>query len=356
MNKQSVSKEMLNWYYENKRTLPWRGETNFYNVWISEVMLQQTQVKAAIPYYNNWIVQFPNVSSVVKAPEDVILKAWEGLGYYARARNFKKACEIITNNKVHFDKITLKEFKSLPGVGEYISSAVFSIVRDTPVPVIDANVKRVISRILMLEKPPEKSVPEIKKYLDKIISKKFPGDFNQAIMELGAILCKPGNPKCKDCPVNSNCGAYKNSTVHKYPRRIEFREKPHFNIAVGVIWKNNKVLITKRKSSGLLGGLWEFPGGKVEKNESLVECVKREILEELDIEVKVLNYITSVQHAYTHFSITMHAYNCEYIDGTISLNNSTGKKFIQISEFDKYPFPKANHKLFPYINQLDYTV
>lgn len=356
MDNNHFSRSLLNWYYKAKRDLPWRGEIDFYKVWISEVMLQQTQVKTVVPFYHKWIERFPDINSVANASEDEVLKIWEGLGYYARARNFKKSCEIIVNKNDDINRITIDEFKAFPGVGDYISSAVFSIVRATPVPVIDANVKRVMSRIMMLNLSPEKCKSEILDFLKILIPDKFPGDFNQAIMELGATLCKPKSPECRICPIETHCRAYLNNTVNKYPVKSKIKKKPHHNIAVGIIWKDDKILITKRKPSGLLGGLWEFPGGKVNENESLENCVMREIKEELEINIKVVEFIKAINHAYTHFSITMNAFHCEFVNGTPTLNTCTGLQFITINDFDKYPFPKANHKLFPYINQLEIQV
>ena len=341
------SEKILKWYIENKRELPWRKTKNIYHIWISEIMLQQTQVNTVIPYYNNWIKKFKNIHSVAKSSEDIILKYWEGLGYYARARNFHKASKIILNDNINLNKITYKKFNDLPGVGDYTSAAVFSIVKKKCLPAIDTNVKRVISRYLALNN--QKDNKKINNFLIKNISNLNPGDFNQAIMEIGALLCKPKNPNCLKCPINNNCIAYLKNKVMDYSIKNKILKRPNYKIVVGVIWKNNKIFIAKRKSIGLLGGLWEFPGGKKEKNENNHECLIREILEELNIEIKVLSFIKKIKHTYSHFSIDLNAYHCIYVKGNPKPKTSSEIKLISLNELSKFPFPKANHKIFPFI-------
>ena len=343
--------EIISWYKIQKRNLPWRENNIFYNVWVSEVMLQQTKIKTVIPYYTKWIKKFKNINSVSKADDNTILKMWEGLGYYARARNFHDACQQITNKKLNVDTMSIKKFKSLRGVGEYIANAVYSISRKEQIPVIDANVKRIMSRIMMLSVTKNKNIIRIRNYLQSIIPKDLPGDFNQAMMELGETICTPRNTKCDNCPINYYCLAFKNKMVDKYPTKVPKIEKPHFNIAVGIIWKENKIIITKRKPKGLLGGLWEFPGGKVINKESLKECVYREIKEELEIEIEVGDLIQEIKHQYSHFKITLYAFHCFYKKGNFKMNNCTEIKMVSISDFKKYAFPKANHKLFPFIQK-----
>ena len=181
--------------------MPWRGETDVYKIWLSEVMLQQTQVETVKPYYKRWISKFPNVKSVAEATEDAVLKVWEGLGYYARARNFKSACEWIQSENKGVIPIRSDDFRQLKGVGDYIHAAVRSISYNEVIPVVDGNVKRVVARILKIKTPPSRSLHFIKQFLNDEISHKTPGDFNQAIMDLGSTICKPRNPKCNECNI-----------------------------------------------------------------------------------------------------------------------------------------------------------
>jgi A/G-specific adenine glycosylase len=344
--KNNFSKQLLDWYFSRERDMPWRGETDVYKIWLSEVMLQQTQVETAKPYYQRWLSKFPNTQSVADASEDEVLKLWEGLGYYARARNFKSACEWIQNENNGEIPINSDDFRQLKGVGDYIHAAVRSIAFNEVLPVIDGNVKRVVARIIELDSAPSQALNIIKKFLINEISHKSPGDFNQAIMDLGSTICKPRNPKCSECNISSFCKSYKNNTVDNYPVSEKKRTVPHHKIAVGLIWKENKILISKRHSNAMLGGLWEFPGGKIKKGESAKECVKREIKEELSVNVSVGKKIDTIKHAYTHFTIELTAYHCQYESGEAARVDCADFKWIKTRQIDSLPFPKANHKIF----------
>ncbi len=348
MNKK-LSEKLIDWYQKNKRVLPWRLTKDFYSIWLSEIMLQQTQVKTVIPYYNKWIKRYPKFKNVAITSEDEVLKYWEGLGYYSRVRNFKKSCEIIFKNRINLNTIKYNDFLKLPGVGVYTASAVFSIVKNEVYPVLDGNVKRVISRFLRLKKPPNNCIVQINNYLNEIISLKNPGDFNQGIMELGATVCTPKKPNCKICPINTFCSGYQLNDYLKYPIIIKKSKKPHYNTTAGVIWHKDYVIISKRKSKGLLGGLWEFPGGRIEKKETAEECLKREIRKVININVKIDRYLGKIKHEYSHFSITLNAYECSYISGKMKSLNCADVKKIKFNEVKKFAFPKANHKMFKLI-------
>ena len=340
------SNKLLTWYKKNDAQYPWRSTNNPYHIWISEIMLQQTQANTVIKYYNNWVNKFPNISSVAKAPPDDILKSWEGLGYYARARNFHLACKKLYDKGLNEVPNNYNEFIQLPGVGEYTAAAVISIAYNKPYPVIDANVIRVISRIKEIPHAFPKSKKIINKHLLNIIPKKKPGDFNQAIMDFGRFVCTNFSPKCRECIVRLHCDAFINNRVNNFPIKLKKIKKPHYDIAVGIIWNEKKILITKRRENGLLGGLWEFPGGKIKPNELSEECIIREIKEELNIQVDVQKKIHKIKHAYSHFSITMHAYNCQFIKGNPKLLGCADFKWISPKDIQKFPFPKANHKIF----------
>ncbi len=326
--------------------MPWRGEVDVYKIWLSEVMLQQTQVETVKPYYKRWLIKFPNIKSVAEATEEEVLKLWEGLGYYARVRNFKSACEWIQNQNNGEIPTSSDAFRNLKGVGDYIHAAVRSIAYNEVIPVIDGNVKRVVARLLEIDTPPSKSLHIIKQFLINEISHKSPGDFNQAIMDLGSTVCKPKNPKCNDCNISGFCNSYKNNTVDNYPLSEKKRAIPHHKIAVGIIWKENEILISKRHSNVMLGGLWEFPGGKIKKNETATNCVKREIKEELNVTVSVGKKIQTIKHAYTHFTIELTAYHCQYENGEPKTLDCADFKWIPTTEIASLPFPKANHKIF----------
>ena len=312
-------------------------------------MLQQTQVKTVLPYFKKWVNKYPAVQSVANATQEQILKQWEGLGYYSRARNFHKACQIITL-KFHGDiPPDLKKFSKLPGVGPYISAAVMSIAFHHPLPAIDTNAIRVASRLKMIKffSPIDSKI--IHRYFSDCIAIKRPGDFNQAIMDLGREICTAANPKCTICPVSMFCKALVDNSVDKYPVKIKPPKKPHYNIAVGIVWNKGKILISKRKENGLLGGLWEFPGGKIEEGEIAENCIIREIKEELGVHVRPTSFLKQIKHAYTHFSITMVAYSCDFLHGSPQPLGCDDWQWIKPGEIKRLPFPRANHKLFDQI-------
>ena len=235
-SKDNLSDKLLVWYDKTKKPMPWRDDNDIYHIWLSEIMLQQTQITTVIPYYYKWLEKFPTIKDVAMADEQEILKIWEGLGYYSRAINFSHACRTIIES---YDGIIPKdknEFLKLKGVGPYIDAAVRSIGYNNVVPTIDGNVNRVMSRILCLARPPQKEYDRIYNFLMKTINKKRPGDFNQALMDLGRDVCKPKVPICNQCPIINFCNAYKKNQIDKYPIKLQSKKPPHFNVAVGVIW------------------------------------------------------------------------------------------------------------------------
>jgi len=348
-HKVELGNKLLKWYEENQRDLPWRQTDNPYHIWVSEVMLQQTQVQTVIPYYRAFIEEFPDIVSLAESDLTRLLKKWEGLGYYARARNLHQAASIILNKYNGRIPNSSEFFLALPGVGDYINAAVQSIAFGNPEATVDGNVKRVLARMLALDYPVNhsSSAKLYKKAADALLDEKQPGNFNQAMMELGALVCRPKNPDCKSCPVRNYCIAFKKDLVGQFPKRNTSPKRPTYRIAVGVIKKNDQFLIALRDQKGLLGGLWEFPGGKIKKNETSEKAVVREIKEETNLNVNVESLLTRVKHSYSHFKIEMDVYICSYRSGDISLNGPVDYRWIRWDEIAEYPFPKANHKFIP---------
>ena len=342
----TIAAELLYWYNNQGYNFPWRGINDPYKIWLSEVMLQQTQVQTVIPYFKRWIHVFPNIKSVAMSDIDTLLKQWGGLGYYARAKKFFKACKIVENEFAGQIPNDIVQFSALTGVGSYIAGAVMSIAFNQPEPAVDANAFRVVSRLQSIDKPFSKCKNEINKFLSDLICTQRPGDFNQAIMDLGRNICTSNQPQCNICPLSKYCSAFVNRTVHNYPVKLKYRQKPHYRVAVGVIWKNKKMLISKRRENGLLGGLWEFPGGKIEQGESAENCIIREVNEELGVIVKPTFFLKQIKHAYTHFSITLAAYHCKFIGGAPRALGCSDWRWVTPEQIHALPFPKANHKLF----------
>ncbi len=351
MNYSKLTSSLLSWYDAHDRDMPWRGESDPYKIWVSETMLQQTQVSTVRDYYLRWLERFPDIESVATAPTDDVLKHWEGLGYYSRARNFHHSCQTL-NSKDGRVPEGMDEFKTLKGVGPYIASAVQSIAFNIPAGVVDGNVNRVATRLFAYKEAPSKNKNKIEKFMSLIINKKRPGDINQAIMDLGRYVCKPARPLCSECPISISCMALERGIQSDLPIKIKKAKKPHHDVAVGIIWDEEKLLITKRKEEGLLGGLWEFPGGKMKKNENIKSAIKREIKEELSINIKPGRVIHRVDHHYSHFSVTINAVNCSYSGGQIKLSGPTDFKWISTSKLQSYAFPKASIKLFNVIKEL----
>lgn len=339
---------LLAWYAKHKRSLPWRRDADDpYRVWISEIMLQQTQVATVIPYYERFLARFPNVQALANAKLDAVLKAWEGAGYYARARNLHRAAQEIVARFEGKLPSTVDELLTLPGIGRYTAGAIASIAFKRDAPVVDGNVARVLCRYFKIKRDPKKSTTqkELWTLAEMLVPHGRAGDFNQGLMELGATICTPRHPQCGACPLNRTCAARQLGLQNKLPTKSQRKKLPHYEIAVGVIWKRGKILIAKRFDQDLLGGLWEFPGGHRDKNESLHACVRREVKEELGIRVKVEKGFAIVDHAYSHFSITLHAFHCRWRSGRPRAIGCAAWKWIAPRKLDEYAFPKANRKV-----------
>ncbi len=344
-----IREKLLKWYGANKRDLPWRRVSDPYCILVSEVMLQQTQVKTVIPYYERFLKRFPTVRHLAGAGLQEILKAWEGLGYYARARNLHRAAKIMITDHDGRVPDVYSTIRKLPGVGDYIAAAVLSIAFGQARAVVDGNVKRVLSRLFCMQHPVNAATShkQFQTAASVLLAEEDPGGFNQAMMELGALVCRPDRPECPQCPVSADCRAFRAGKVKDYPLREARKSVPLHHVAVGVIRRGGRVLITRRKSDGLLGGLWEFPGGKVLAGETPEAACVREIKEETNLTVEVTGRISRVNHAYTHFRIEMDVFDCRYLCGRVRLSGgATDHRWIRLSEIDSYPFPKANHKFF----------
>ncbi len=339
---------LLAWFSENKRYMPWRESRDPYNIWLSEVMLQQTRVEQATPYYLKFIEAFPTVDALAKADLHDVLMLWEGLGYYSRGRNLHKAAQTVSQRYGgHFPE-SYDGLLSLPGVGPYTAAAVASIAFMKPHAVVDGNVTRVISRLLGFQEDvrSNSSKSYIQKTADTLLDPVDPGDFNQAVMELGSLVCTPTRPKCDACPLSPMCVARKMAQTDIIPYKAPKAKVPHHQIVVAIISNDRgQVLISKRPVNAMLGGLWEFPGGKVNPDETLVQALHREIEEELGIRIDVKREFMQLKHAYSHFKITMHAYLCALTDGIPKAKASTEIRWVEHDQLGEFPFPKANRQL-----------
>jgi A/G-specific adenine glycosylase len=307
---------LLAWYDAAGTALPWRGETDPYRVWLSEIMLQQTQIETVKPYYARFLALFPTVEALAAAALDAVLKAWEGLGYYSRARNLHRCAQAVVREHGGRFPETADALLALPGIGRYTAGAIASIAFGGRAAVLDGNVIRVFSRLLDLAD--EVTRPAVLARLWAQAEAWLPaaraGDYNQALMDLGRLICTPKRPACAACPLAERCRARAAGTQPMRPVKAARKPTPHHQVAAGLIWDDaGRLLIGQRPADGLLGGLWEFPGGKQEPGETLAECLARELREELAITVEVGELFTTVEHAFTHFRITLHAFTCRYV-------------------------------------------
>jgi A/G-specific adenine glycosylase len=354
----AIRRALLRWFQDHQRDLPWRRTRSAYRIWVSEVMLQQTQVETVIPYYQRFFRQFPSLPSLARSDLQRVLKAWEGLGYYGRARNLLRAAQLVISEFHGRIPRDLPTFRRLPGVGPYIGPAVLSIAFQAPYAAVDGNVKRVLSRLHTVPDPinhpasMERFLPIAQSLLDVTA----PGSFNQAMMELGALCCTPRDPHCSHCPLESWCQAWQSNTVERFPQKLPRRRVPTYRVALGVVEKRGQVLITRRAPRGLLGGLWEFPGGTIGEGESAAAACVREIQEETGLSVAHARHLTTVKHAYTHFKVVIDVFECEYASGRVRLRGPVDSRWVSIAELESFPFPQANRKFMPLLNRSARTV
>lgn len=343
---------LLNWYHNHAADLPWRRSRHPYHIWVAEIMLQQTQVTTVIPYYERFLQKFPTIEALATASQDDLMKQWEGLGYYSRARNMQAAArQIMTEFGGELPR-QVTDLQKLKGIGRYTAGAIASIAFDAHTPLLDGNVIRVFSRLFDLSD--DVSLAATQKKLWQIAEQLMPavplgsaGAYNQALMELGREICKTRAPLCSQCPVSSCCHAFAANTQSERPVKKAKSPIPHYEVTCGLIWHANHLLIAKRRDNELLGGLWEFPGGKQEAGESLPECLERELHEELGIRVKVGELFARVQHAYTHFRITLHAFECLYLPegGAPTCHECAEWRWVYPDELESFAFSSADRQI-----------
>jgi A/G-specific adenine glycosylase len=343
-----LAERLLGWYEQNARRLPWREHPTPYNVWVSEIMLQQTRVETALPYYRRWMERFPTPASLAEASLQDVLAAWEGLGYYSRARNLQRAAQIVTTEYGGELPGEAAELRRLPGIGRYTAGAIASIAFGKDEPALDGNIRRVLARVFNVTEPARSPAGE--RRLWELAAQHLPagraGDYNQALMDLGALVCTPRAPECTRCPVNNLCRAYALGVQEQRPIAARRAETPHYTVTAAVIQRDGRVLVAQRPLSGLLGGLWEFPGGKLAPGEDLVSCLQREICEELGVDVDVGGSLGVYRHAYTHFRVTLHAFACRLRNGDEPRPiQAHDLRWVELSELRDYPMGKIDRQI-----------
>ncbi len=338
-----LQRSLRQWYQQQGRELPWRNTRDPYAIWVSEIMLQQTQVKTVVPYYERWLSRFADIAELASADQQEVLKLWQGLGYYARARNLHRAAQVVVTHHGGIFPKDLDAVLALPGIGLTTAGGILSAAFNLPFAILDGNVKRVLTRLVALPLPPKRAIAQLWHLSDTLLDRTHPRDFNQALMDLGATVCTPHQPNCAQCPWQWHCQAYRQGLQSELPMSESRAPIPHKQIGVAVIWNDQGyILIDRRKQSGLLGGLWEFPGGKLEPGETVEECIRREIQEELGIEVAVGDRLISVNHTYSHFRVTLEVHHCQHVGGEPQPIECDEVRWVTLTEIDQFPFPAAN--------------
>lgn len=338
---------LLSWFRNSKRDLPWRRDRRPYTVWVSEIMLQQTRVDQAEGYFRRFLERFPDLPALAGAALEEVLKAWEGLGYYGRARCLHQSARVVL---AEYGGELPREYSRLirlPGIGRSTAGAILSLAFGQAVPILDGNVKRVLARFYYIDQPLDQgaALHTLWERSAGILPVRDPGGFNEALMELGALVCLPKHPECGRCPLQKSCRAYGSGQAETLPVKKPVKKTPHFDVTAAVIRKGGKLLITRRPEKGLLGGMWEFPGGKQQPGESLEACLEREIAEELGIAITVGERFLQVRHAYSHFRITLHTFFCRHRKGRIQKIGVTDFRWVKPEELAAFAFPRADRRV-----------
>jgi A/G-specific adenine glycosylase len=333
---------ILNWYSHHARKLPWRNHPDPYAVWVSEIMLQQTQVATVIPYFEKWMKKYPTVTCLAKAEEKDVLSMWEGLGYYARARNLLKGSRIIISKYDGAIPSDVDELEALPGVGRYTAAAIASMAFGTDVATLDGNLKRVFSRVFNITTPATTSTGEaiLWQTAARHLPKGHAGDYNQALMDLGAMICLPKNPLCSDCPLASICEAYLKGLQGNLPVITKKPLVPTRVKSAAVIVQRGKVLLRQRPLNGLLGGMWEFPASEVDANPAI--GLESAIETEFQLKVELGASFVVVHHAYTHFKLTEFAFLCTLKGKPHVLEDF---QWIPLDQLDDFPMGKVDRRI-----------
>jgi A/G-specific adenine glycosylase len=348
-----LQRQILCWFKENARNLPWRATYDPYHVWISEIMLQQTQMDRVVDYFNRWVSRFPDIASIAAASEEEVLKLWEGMGYYSRARNIIKSANILLDK--HQGKLPADHdlLLGLPGIGHYTAGALMSIAFNRNYPLVDANIERVFARLFNLKKPVKDSNTQafIWQKAAELLPNGRAREFNQALMELGALVCIARNPRCRICPIMTHCQAFRLNLVAQRPVLTAPPKTIFIEMATGILTHEGRIFIQKRKPKGVWANLWEFPGGRLETGETPEIALVREYKEETGLSVGNLKKIITVQHSYTIYRVSLHCYFCSLLDSSLApvLYSAQEYRLVKAGELSDYALPAGHRKLLDYL-------
>jgi A/G-specific adenine glycosylase len=352
--RETIKSLLADWYKINCRDLPWRRSRDPYRIWVSEVMLQQTQVRTVEPYYRRFISRYPDVNRLARADLQSVLKLWEGLGYYSRARNLHKAAGIVVSRMAGRIPDAWEALRELPGIGDYIAAAVLSIAFGRAHAVVDGNVKRVLARLFLVTEPVNQSSSHkvFRDLADRLLDAHNPGRHNQAMMELGALVCTPSAPRCRQCPVDRFCLALSTGCIHLYPHRKRRPPLPTRRYVAGLVMKSDRILLVKRPDEGLLGGLWEFPGGALPEGTDPALACRLQLKKAVNLDVQVKHHLAAVSHSYSHFRLKLELFLCQWKSGRVCLKGAADYKWLPVSGIGTLPLHGVMHKTLPYLYSL----
>ena len=350
----AFQKALLDWFEKNQRKLPWRQNYLPYQVWISEIMLQQTQMETVVPYFERWMKVFPSIESLARSPESKVMKHWEGLGYYSRARNLHASAKQIVENHGGVFPEDHETILSLKGIGPYTAGAIASIAFNQQRPIVDGNVFRVLSRVYAIDKPidVEKNRAPFWELQQSLIPKGKARNFNQALMELGALVCSPVSPNCPHCPVQKFCKAFQTGNPEAYPVRGKRKKTVKVHASALVLKKDGKYFLKKRPVGKIMGGLWEFPEWKLAQNKSLsFESIRRKTVslaaEEFSSKKMMLEPLGTIRRNYTYFNETLSVFLADVSGSPEPLVSKSGwpDAWASRKEFGRFPFSSAHSKI-----------
>lgn len=343
-----ISGPLLDWFRQHQRDLPWRRDTRPYAIWVSEMMLQQTQVSTVIPYFQRWMERFPTVEALAAAEEDDVLHAWQGLGYYSRARNLLRGAREVVRRCEGRVPDQVEALLTLPGIGRYTAGAVASIAYNQPAPIVDGNVQRVLSRLFALRGDPRKAPlhPRLWELAEALIPEGHAREFNPALMELGATICTPARPRCPECPVAEACIARHLGVAEELPETAAGPEITAVQMAAAIVRRGGEVLLTQRPpTAARWANMWEFPNTEVRAGESGPEAAARAVGEVTGLGVACTRRATLVRHSVTRYRITLEAFHCLPETAEPHENGSQRWEWVPIARLGEYALPAAHRKI-----------
>jgi A/G-specific adenine glycosylase len=353
----AFAERLLAWYERHRRDLPWRRTRDPYAIWVSEIMLQQTQVATVIPYYERWMKRFPNVTALAGADDAEVLHAWQGLGYYSRARNLLAGARRVATDHGGVIPERVEALMSLPGIGRYSAGAIASIAYDQPSPIVDGNVVRVLCRVFGLTGDPARA--PLKAQLWKLAAELIPrgkaASFNQALMELGATVCTPKQPSCATCPLSARCVARQSGRVLSLPELAKRPEATPVSMVAALVFRRGRVLVTQvAPDAPRWAGMWQFPNTECRQDESSRAALERALSAVIGGAVDSARCVTSIRHSVTRYRITLDAYLCRLRAPSRETRRKAGVAWVQPEALGELAMPAAHRRLARHAGKVDH--